>query len=131
MKFGCNANTSSPINTYVGTDLPSKAFGAGKFSDPLLAFDQVYFFSVHHHLKFCRSCQHPPITPWPKLPRNLFLLQLKELLLLLLLLLLLFIYLFKIDFYITFYNYKKPIGVNLPRNLEKNLDAKRFANSLI
>ena len=41
------------------------------------------------------------------------------------------IYFFKIDFYITFYNYKKAIDVNLPRNLEKNLDAKRFANSLI
>ena len=41
------------------------------------------------------------------------------------------IYFFKIDFYITFYNYKKPIDVNLPRNLEKNLDAKRFPNSLI
>ena len=31
---------------------------------------------------------------------------------------------FKVDFYITFYNYKKPINVNLPRNLEKNLDTK-------
>ena len=38
---------------------------------------------------------------------------------------------FKVDFYITFYNYKKPINVNLPRKLEKNSDAKRFTNSLI
>ena len=30
--------------------------------------------------------------------------------------------LFKVDFYITFYNYKKPIIVNLPRKLEKNSD---------
>ena len=39
--------------------------------------------------------------------------------------------LFKVDFYITFYNYKKPINVNLPRKLEKNSNTKRFANSLI
>ena len=38
---------------------------------------------------------------------------------------------FKVDFYITFYNYKKPINVNLPRKLEKNSDTKRFANSLL
>ena len=38
---------------------------------------------------------------------------------------------FQVDFYITFYNYNKPINVNLPRKLEKNSDAKRFANSLI
>ena len=38
---------------------------------------------------------------------------------------------FKVDFYITFYNYKKPINVNLPIKLEKNSDTKRFANSLL
>ena len=38
---------------------------------------------------------------------------------------------FKVDFYITFYNYRKPINVNLLRKLEKNSDTKRFANSLI
>ena len=27
---------------------------------------------------------------------------------------------FKVDFYITFYNYKKPINVNIPIKLEKN-----------
>ena len=31
---------------------------------------------------------------------------------------------FKVDFYITFSNYKKPIKINLPRNLAKNLDTK-------
>ena len=41
------------------------------------------------------------------------------------------IYLFKGDIYITFYNYKKPINVNLPIKLEKNSDTKRFANSLL
>ena len=34
----------------------------------------------------------------------------------------------KVDFYITFHSYKKPINVNLPRKLEKNSDTKRFAN---
>ena len=38
---------------------------------------------------------------------------------------------FKFDFCITFYNYKKPVNVNLPRKLEKNSDAKRFAKSLM
>ena len=38
---------------------------------------------------------------------------------------------FKVDFYITFYNYKKSINVNLPIKLEKNPDAKRFAKSLL
>ena len=38
---------------------------------------------------------------------------------------------FKVDLYITFYNYKKPINVNLPRKLEKNSDTKCFANSLM
>ena len=38
---------------------------------------------------------------------------------------------FKVDFYITFYSYRKPINVNLLRKLEKNSDKKRFANSLI
>ena len=38
---------------------------------------------------------------------------------------------FKVDFYTTFYNYKKPINVSLPIKLEKNSDAKRFANSLL
>ena len=41
------------------------------------------------------------------------------------------IYLFKGDIYITFYNYKKPINVNLPTKREKNSDTKRFANSLL
>ena len=41
------------------------------------------------------------------------------------------IYLFKGDIYITFYNYKKPINVNLPIKREKNSDTKRFANSLL
>ena len=41
------------------------------------------------------------------------------------------IYLFKGDIYITFYNYKKPINVNLPIKCEKNSDTKRFANSLL
>ena len=27
---------------------------------------------------------------------------------------------FKVDFYITFYNYKKPINVNIPTKVEKN-----------
>ena len=38
---------------------------------------------------------------------------------------------FKFDFCITFYNYKKPVNVNLPRKLEKNSDTKRFAKSLM
>ena len=38
---------------------------------------------------------------------------------------------FKVDFYITFYNYKKPINVNLPIKLKKNSDTKRFANLLL
>ena len=38
---------------------------------------------------------------------------------------------FKFDFCITFYNYKKPVNVNLPRKLGKNSDAKRFAKSLM
>ena len=37
----------------------------------------------------------------------------------------------KVDFYVTFYNYKKPINANLPRKLERNSDTKWFANSLI
>ena len=49
-------------------------------------------------------------------------------LLLLLLLLLLFI---KVDCYITFSNYKKPINVNLPIKFEKNSDTNWFANSLL
>ena len=36
---------------------------------------------------------------------------------------------FKVDFCITFYNYKKPVNVNLPRKLEKISDTKRFSNS--
>ena len=36
---------------------------------------------------------------------------------------------FKVDFYITFYNYKKPIDVNLSIKLEKSSDTKRFADS--
>ena len=38
---------------------------------------------------------------------------------------------FKVDFYITFYDYKKPINVNLPIKLVKNSDTKRFSNSLL
>ena len=38
---------------------------------------------------------------------------------------------FKVDFYITFYNCKKPINVNLPIKLKKNSDTKRFANLLL
>ena len=38
---------------------------------------------------------------------------------------------FKVDFYITFYNYKKLINVILPRKLEKTLDTRRFTNSLM
>ena len=41
------------------------------------------------------------------------------------------IFFFKVDFYVTSYNYKKIINVNLPRKLEKNSDTKRFANSLM
>ena len=41
------------------------------------------------------------------------------------------IFFFKVDFYITFYNYKKPINVNLLRKLEKKSDTKQFANSLM
>ena len=33
---------------------------------------------------------------------------------------------FKVDFYITFYNYKKPINVNFPRKLEEKSDTRRF-----
>ena len=55
----------------------------------------------------------------------------KRIIIIIIVIIIIIIYFFKIDFYITFYNYKKPIDVNLPRNLEKNLDAKRFANSLI
>ena len=55
----------------------------------------------------------------------------KRIIIIIIVIIIIIIYFFKIDFYITFYNYKKAIDVNLPRNLEKNLDAKRFANSLI
>ena len=41
------------------------------------------------------------------------------------------IFFFKVDFYITFYNCKKPINVNLLRKLEKKSDTKQFANSLM
>ena len=34
-------------------------------------------------------------------------------------------------FYITFYNYKKPINITLPIKLKKNSDTKWFANSLL
>ena len=37
---------------------------------------------------------------------------------------------FKVGFYITFYDYTKPINVNLPSKFEKNSDTKWFANSL-
>ena len=37
----------------------------------------------------------------------------------------------KVDFYITFYNDKKPININLPIKLEKNSDTKLFADSLL
>ena len=40
-------------------------------------------------------------------------------------------YFFKVDFYITFYNYKEPINFSLLRKLEKNSDTKRFANSFL
>ena len=38
---------------------------------------------------------------------------------------------FKVDFCTTFYNYKKPINVNLPLKLAKNSDTKQFGNSLL
>ena len=38
---------------------------------------------------------------------------------------------FKVNFCIIFYNYEKPINVNLPIKLETNSDTKRFANSLL
>ena len=38
---------------------------------------------------------------------------------------------FKIDFYMIFYNYKKPINGNLPIKLEKNSGTKRFAKLLL
>ena len=38
---------------------------------------------------------------------------------------------FKVDFYVTFYNYKNPINANLPRKLERNSDTKWFVHSLI
>ena len=38
---------------------------------------------------------------------------------------------FKVDFYLTFYNYKKPINVNLPRKLEKNTSDIRMTHEYI
>ena len=44
----------------------------------------------------------------------------KNYMLIIIIIIIIIISFFKVDFYITFYNYKKPINVNIPIKLEKN-----------